>query len=68
MNRDNYRSPARIVVNQEFHQTDDQANHAARTITQALQDTGYRAAGRDARRRPPRDAHAGLSSLGARDA
>ncbi|SOE07369.1 4Fe-4S binding protein [Streptomyces sp. Ag109_G2-15] len=43
MNRDNYRSPARSVANQEFHQTDEQVNHAARTITQALQDAGYRA-------------------------
>ncbi|MFC3893850.1 4Fe-4S binding protein [Lentzea rhizosphaerae] len=43
MNRDNLRSPARSVANQEFHQTDEQANHAARTVTQALQDAGYRA-------------------------
>ncbi|WP_425295807.1 hypothetical protein [Nocardia abscessus] len=43
MNRDNCRSPARSVANQEFHQTDEQANHAARSVTQALQDTGYRA-------------------------
>ena len=43
MNRDNCRSPARSVANQEFHQTDDQANHAARSVTQALQDAGYRA-------------------------
>lgn len=27
MNRDNCRSPARSVANQEFHQTDEQANH-----------------------------------------
>ncbi|GAA3799375.1 hypothetical protein GCM10022403_036710 [Streptomyces coacervatus] len=43
MNRDNCRSPARSVANQEFHQTDEQANHAARSVTQALQDAGYRA-------------------------
>nr|WP_246115503.1 hypothetical protein [Trebonia kvetii] len=39
MNRDNCRSPARSVANQEFHQADEQANRAAR----ALQDAGYRA-------------------------
>ncbi|MCT9081637.1 DUF3533 domain-containing protein, partial [Streptomyces fulvoviolaceus] len=43
MNRDNCRSPARSVANQEFHQTDEQANHAARSVTQALQDAGHRA-------------------------
>lgn len=43
MNRDNCRSPARSVANQEFHQADEQANHAARRVTQALQDAGYRA-------------------------
>jgi hypothetical protein len=43
MNRDNCRSPARSVANQEFHQADEQANHAARKVTQALQDAGYRA-------------------------
>ncbi|MDX3245865.1 hypothetical protein [Streptomyces sp. ME18-1-4] len=43
MRRDNCRSPARSVANQEFHQTDEQANHAARSVTQALQDAGYRA-------------------------
>ncbi|MEU9917308.1 4Fe-4S binding protein [Streptomyces sp. NPDC051001] len=43
MNRDNCRSPARSVANQEFHQSDEKANHAARGVTQALQDTGYRA-------------------------
>jgi ferredoxin len=35
--------PARSVANQEFHQADEQANHAARNVTQALQDAGYRA-------------------------
>ncbi|NUP03861.1 MAG: epoxyqueuosine reductase [Nonomuraea sp.] len=43
MNRDNCRSPARSAANQEFHQTDEQANHTARNVTQALQDAGYRA-------------------------
>ncbi|MEU4253767.1 4Fe-4S binding protein [Amycolatopsis sp. NPDC026612] len=43
MNRDNCRSPARSVANQEFHQTDEQANHTARDVTRALQDAGYRA-------------------------
>ncbi|MEV0176833.1 hypothetical protein AB0I00_37685 [Streptomyces sp. NPDC050803] len=43
MNRDNCRSPARSVADQEFHQADEQANHAARSVTQALQDAGYRA-------------------------
>jgi epoxyqueuosine reductase len=43
MNRDNCRSPARSVANQEFHQADEQANHAARAVTRALQDAGYRA-------------------------
>jgi epoxyqueuosine reductase len=43
MNRDNCRSPARSVANQEFHQADEHANHAARGVTQALQDAGYRA-------------------------
>jgi epoxyqueuosine reductase len=43
MNRDNCRSPARSVANQEFHQTDEQANHTARRVTRALQDAGHRA-------------------------
>ncbi|HET6706057.1 4Fe-4S binding protein [Amycolatopsis sp.] len=43
MNRDNCRSPARSVANQEFHQTDEQANHAARDVVQALQDAGHHA-------------------------
>ncbi|MGW5749175.1 4Fe-4S binding protein, partial [Amycolatopsis sp. NPDC003861] len=43
MNRDNCRSPARSVANQEFHQTDEQANHTARSVVQALQDAGHRA-------------------------
>jgi hypothetical protein len=40
MNRDDCRSPARSVANQEFHQTDEHANQAARGVTQALQDAG----------------------------
>jgi ferredoxin len=43
MNRDNCRSPARSVANQEYHQADEQANHAARSVTRALQDAGHRA-------------------------
>src|ERR1044072_8092698 len=43
VNRDNRRAPARSVANREFHQADEQANHAARSVTQALQDAGYRA-------------------------
>ncbi|MFM9699634.1 4Fe-4S binding protein [Streptomyces europaeiscabiei] len=43
LNRDNCRTPARSVANQEFHQTDEQANHAARSVTRALQDAGHRA-------------------------
>ena len=31
------------MANQEFHQTDEQANHAARSVTKALQDVGHRA-------------------------
>ncbi|RSM47404.1 (4Fe-4S)-binding protein [Amycolatopsis balhimycina DSM 5908] len=43
MNRDNCRSTARSVANQEFHQTGEQADHTARSVTRALQDAGYRA-------------------------
>ncbi|MET9629435.1 4Fe-4S binding protein [Lentzea sp. NPDC006480] len=43
MNRDNCRSPARSVANQEFHQAGEHADHTARSVTQALQDAGYRA-------------------------
>ncbi|MGW1289527.1 4Fe-4S binding protein [Streptomyces sp. NPDC002586] len=43
MNRDNTRSPARSVANQEFHQTDEQVNAAARTVTRALEDAGHHA-------------------------
>jgi ferredoxin len=43
MNRDNVRSPARSVANQEFHRSGEIINEAARTITSTLQDAGYRA-------------------------
>jgi ferredoxin len=43
MNRDNVRSPARSVANQEFHRSGEIINEAAHTITSALQDAGYRA-------------------------
>ncbi|MEW2504755.1 4Fe-4S binding protein [Amycolatopsis sp. CA-161197] len=43
MNRDNVRTPARSVANQEFHRSGEIINEAARTITRELQDAGYRA-------------------------
>ena len=43
MNRDNVRSPARSVANQEFHRSGEIMNEAAHRITRALQDAGYRA-------------------------
>jgi epoxyqueuosine reductase len=43
MNRDDVRSPARSVANQEFHRAGELINDAARTIVQSLQDNGYRA-------------------------
>ncbi|SDY41999.1 4Fe-4S binding domain-containing protein [Amycolatopsis xylanica] len=43
MNRDNVRTPARSVANQEFHRSGEIINEAARTIVRALQDAGYRA-------------------------
>jgi len=43
MNRDNVRSPARSVANQEFHRTGEIINEAAHRITRTLQDRGYRA-------------------------
>src|ERR1700752_4460807 len=43
MNRDNVRSPARSVANQEFHRSGEIINEAAHRITRALQDAGYRA-------------------------
>lgn len=43
MNRDNVRSTARSVANQEFHRTGELINEAAHRITRTLQDAGYRA-------------------------
>ena len=43
MNRENVRSPARSVANQEFHRTGEVLNESAHTIVRALEDAGYRA-------------------------
>lgn len=43
MNRDNVRSTARSVANQEFHRSGEILNEAAHRITRTLQDRGYRA-------------------------
>jgi Fe-S-cluster-containing hydrogenase component 2 len=43
MNRDNVRSPARSVANQEFHRSGEILNEAAHRIVRQLQDAGYRA-------------------------
>jgi epoxyqueuosine reductase QueG len=43
MNRDNVRSPARSVANNEFHHTGDHVNEVARSITAALERAGIRA-------------------------
>ena len=43
MNRDNVRSTARSVANQEFHRSGEIINEAAHRITRTLQDAGYRA-------------------------
>ncbi len=43
MNRDNVRSTARSVANQEFHRTGEVINEAAHRLTRTLQDAGYRA-------------------------
>ncbi|TFV61049.1 (4Fe-4S)-binding protein [Mycobacterium sp. PS03-16] len=43
MNRDNVRSTARSVANQEFHRSGEIINEAAHRITRALQDAGHRA-------------------------
>lgn len=43
LNRDNIRSTARSVANQEFHRGGELLNEAAHRITRALQDAGYRA-------------------------
>lgn len=43
MNRDNIRSTARSVANQEFHRSGELLNEAAYRIVRRLQDAGYRA-------------------------
>ncbi|EHB58271.1 4Fe-4S ferredoxin iron-sulfur binding domain-containing protein [Mycolicibacterium rhodesiae JS60] len=43
MNRDNVRSVARSVANQEFHRSGEVLNEAAHKITRVLQERGYRA-------------------------
>jgi Fe-S-cluster-containing hydrogenase component 2 len=43
MNRDNVRSTARSVANQEFHRSGEIINEAAHRITRALEDAGQRA-------------------------
>ncbi|OBJ55637.1 epoxyqueuosine reductase [Mycobacterium sp. 1423905.2] len=43
MNRDNVRSTARSVANQEFHRSGEIMNEAAHRIVRRLQDAGYRA-------------------------
>lgn len=42
MNRDNVRSIARSVANQEFHRSGELMNEAAHRITRVLQDAGHR--------------------------
>jgi hypothetical protein len=43
MNRENVRSPARSVANNEFHHAGDEVNEVARSITAALERAGIRA-------------------------
>ena len=43
MNRDNVRSTARSIANQEFHRSGELLNEAAHRIVRRLQDAGYRA-------------------------
>jgi Fe-S-cluster-containing hydrogenase component 2 len=43
MNRDNVRSPARSIANNEFHHTGDEADGIGRAITAALERQGIRA-------------------------
>ncbi|MGB8355668.1 MAG: hypothetical protein WCD79_17345 [Chthoniobacteraceae bacterium] len=43
MNRDNIRSPARSVANNEFHHQTDETNEVARSIVAALEREGIRA-------------------------
>src|SRR6476469_8903239 len=42
MNRDNVRSTARSVANQEFHRSGEIMNEAAHQVTRTLEDAGYR--------------------------
>ena len=42
MNRDNVRSTARSVANQEFHRSGEIMNEAAHRVTRVLQDAGHR--------------------------
>ena len=51
MNRDNVRSTARSVANQEFHRSGEIMNQAAHRITRALEDAGYPAINRRCRSR-----------------
>src|SRR5271166_5074250 len=43
MNRNNVRSPARSIANNEFHHAGDEVNEVARSITAALERSGIRA-------------------------
>jgi hypothetical protein len=43
MNRENVRSTARSVANQEFHRGGELLNEATREITRILEDRRYRA-------------------------
>ncbi|WP_380284022.1 4Fe-4S binding protein [Kitasatospora purpeofusca] len=43
MNREDVRSAARSVANQEFHRAGELVNDAARTVVRALEDAGHRA-------------------------
>jgi ferredoxin len=43
MNRDDVRTPARSVANQEFHRTGEILNEIAHTVVRRLQDDGHRA-------------------------
>jgi Fe-S-cluster-containing hydrogenase component 2 len=43
MNRDDVRTPARSVANQEFHRAGELINEVGHTVVRALEDAGYRA-------------------------
>ncbi|CRK61401.1 Iron-sulfur cluster-binding protein [Alloactinosynnema sp. L-07] len=43
MNRENVRTPARSVANQEFHRSGEIANEIGHDVVRGLQDAGYRA-------------------------